>query len=240
MKHLLLLNIFFFVCGSYAQERIQVEGLVRSGNTVLQDVHVKNISSGKFSVSDASGEFSFSIKAGDTILLSHVGMNDLISYIKKEDLEQSVLIFRMTENSSELREVVVNEDSEINAVSLGIIPKKIEKLSMNERRLKTAGDFKPIHLLGILGGSLAIDPILNAINGKTKRLKRNIAFLEINYMSYLEKELQLSDQQTQLLISRIIEDEQLQNLIDIGNEGQLELFLLDFWLKLQNEIEAGP
>ena len=39
-----------------------------------------------------------------------------------------------------------------------------------------AGDFKPIHLLNLLGGSLPLNPILNAISGRTKELKGRVRF----------------------------------------------------------------
>lgn len=54
---------------------------------------------------------------------------------------------------NKLDDVYIKEKSEFNAVSLGIISKEIKPLSVNERRLYTAGDFKPIHLLSLLGGS---------------------------------------------------------------------------------------
>lgn len=247
MKHLILISAILFFCGSRAQERILVNALVTTEDLELENVHIKNVSSGKFSISDAAGEFQLSVREGDTILLSHVGMKDLISFIRKEDLQESVLIFRMTESSSELEEVIVDENSEISTVSVGIIPKKMKKFSMNERRLQTAGDFKPIHLLGLLGGSLEIDPILNAINGRTKRLKRNIqiekkqqniAFLETHYLDYMMGEMELAEPQAQLLISRVIEDKKLQQLIELNNEGRLQLFLLDSWFKLQSEIST--
>lgn len=242
MKKAFLLFLLLFSLAVQAQERSQITGRVENAAVPLQNVHVKNITSGKFSVSGPSGEFLLSIKAEDTLVLSHVGMNDLIFFITKEDLAQDPLIFRMTESSNELREVTVGEESEINAVSLGIIPKKIEKLSMNERRLRTAGDFKPIHLLGILGGSLQIDPILNAINGRTKKLKRNIeieekqrniAFLEIRHMDYLKEEMELTDQEARLLIGFVIEEEQLHQVISSGNEAQMHLYLHDAWFRLQ-------
>lgn len=40
-----------------------------------------------------------------------------------------------------------------------------------ERRLYT-GDFKPIDLLGLLGGSVNVDAILNSINGRTAMTKK--------------------------------------------------------------------
>lgn len=248
MKTLFLFIFLIFPAVAIAQERTQVTGRVQNVETPLENVHVKNISSGKFSVSGASGEFLLSIRSGDTLVLSHVGMNDLISFIKKEDVSRDLLIFRMSEQSDELKEVVVNEVSEINAVSLGIIPKKIEKLSMNERRLETAGDFKPVHLLGLLVGSLQIDPILNAINGRTKKLKknievekkqRNIAFLEIYHMEYLQKDMNLSDHEAQLLIGFVIEDAQLNEIIASGNEAQMHLYLHDAWFRLQAQARQN-
>lgn len=186
------------------------------------------------------------MKAGDTLLLTYVGMEDLIAFIKEEDLKKIPLKFNMKESSMELKEVMLDETSEINVVSLGIIPKEIEKLSMNERRLRTAGDFKPIHLLGLLGGSLEIDPILNAINGRTKRLKRNIkyeekernkAFLEINYTEYMQEEMHLSEHEMNLLINEVIEDDELKDVMAAGNELQVQFFLIDRWIKLKDKLQ---
>lgn len=244
MRKYLLLLFFLQAFFMHAQERVQIKGLVKHDSIALENVHVKNISSGKFSVSDASGEFVLSLKQGDTLVLSHVGMNDLIQFAGKEDLQEEILIFRMTESSSELREVVVDETSEINAVSLGIIPKKIKKLSVNERRLKTAGDFKPKHLLGVIGGGLSFDAILNAINGRTKKLKRNvdiekkqrnIAFLEMHYMEYLKEEMELTDQEAQMLIGFVIEDAELLNVIDSGIEARMHLYLYEMWFRLEEQ-----
>ena len=153
------------VWGLRAQERKQIPGSVTTGGLPLEKVHIKNISSQKSTISDTSGQFLLLMKAGDTLVLTHMGMQDLIKLISEEDLQQQPLVLKMLQHPEELREVVVKDHSEINVVDLGIIPKEIETLSMNERRLETAGDFKWIHLLGILGGSLEIDPILNAING---------------------------------------------------------------------------
>ena len=73
-----------------------------------------------------------------------------------------------------LDEVFIASNSEFNAVSLGILKKEIKPLTPYERQLYTAGDFKPVHLLSILTGSLNVDPIINAITGRTKRLKKYI------------------------------------------------------------------
>ena len=58
----------------------------------------------------------------------------------------------------------------------GILSSPAKKYTKAERHLKTAGDFKPNLLvgLGILGGALPIDPIINAISGRTKMLKKEV------------------------------------------------------------------
>jgi hypothetical protein len=40
-----------------------------------------------------------------------------------------------------------------------------------QKELRTAGDFKPIMLLGLIS-SMPLDPLINKINGRTKRLKK--------------------------------------------------------------------
>ena len=80
----------------------------------------------------------------------------------------------MTAKSIDLKEVIINEHPEITAENIGVIPYGQKKYTPAERKLYTAGDFKPIHLLGLLGGTLAVDPIINKINGKSKKLKKEI------------------------------------------------------------------
>lgn len=80
----------------------------------------------------------------------------------------------MVQENIELDEVVVTSKSKITAISLGIIPEDQKKYTQMQRKLQTAGDFKPIMLLGLLGGSMPLDPLINKINGRTKRIKKEI------------------------------------------------------------------
>ncbi|MGI0105732.1 hypothetical protein [Salinimicrobium sp. WS361] len=248
MKYYVIIFFIFLLLPLQAQERSVVQGIVKNNDSLLKNVHINNVSSGKLSVSGEKGLFQLKMKTGDTLVMSHVGMNDLISFIKADDLQKSPLYFRMIENSQELGEVVIDENSEINVVSLGIIPKKIEKLSMNERRLETAGDFKFIHLLSLLGGSLEIDPILNAINGRTKKLKRNIkiekeqrniAFLETHHKPYMLETMQLTSGEAALLIDFALERKELQALLEEKNDAAIKLFLHDCWFHLSKRMESS-
>lgn len=240
-----ILLMLFCTLSSNAQERVSLKGRVIGNNILLENVHARNITTGRFTITDPSGEFSIPAKVGDTLLFSYVGMADLVKFIDSTDVQKKVLQIRMTESTNELKEVTLNNVKEINAVSLGIIPKDIKVPTAYERRLQTAGDFKWIHLLGILGGNLQIDPILNAINGRTKKIKQNIlvekkiqniAFLE-GYTDYMSKDLKMSKEEIRTLISLTVEDPEIQLVIDSKNDNRVKFFLLDRWLKYQKDQE---
>ena len=244
MKPIILLLFLLSATAILAQERVPVSGVVNTEEFPLENVNIRNISSERFTVSDVFGRFQLNMKIGDTLVFTHLGMQDLIKFVSSEELQKQPLLLKMLQQPEELKEVRLNAHPEINAVALGIIPKEIKTLSVNERRLKTAGDFKPTHLLGVFTGGWLLDPILNAINGRTKRLKRNIgiekqqrniAFLEMHHMEYMRDEMQLTKVQAQRLIDFIIEDPALQVVIDSGNEARLQFYLQDAWFKLQNQ-----
>jgi hypothetical protein len=151
-----------------------VKGQITSDVIPLEGVSVTNASSEIKVVSDQYGVFSIQAKEGDILNFSAINYESLRKIIRNQEFKEGNMIVSLTPKSIELKEVIINEHPSISAENLGIIPRDQVKLTTAERRLQTAGDFKPIHLLGLLGGLLAVDPILNAINGKTKRLKKEV------------------------------------------------------------------
>ncbi|MBA6153327.1 hypothetical protein [Gelidibacter maritimus] len=158
-------------------------------NDDVEGIHILNNTSSTFTISNRKGEFTIPVQLNDTLAFSGV------SYIKKEivvsqDIFNSKLLtVYLEEKVTTLDEVVVghiltgdlNSDLRnsgiergINFFDLGIPGYAGKPKTQSERRLYTAGDFKPIHLLGLLAGSLEVDPILNAISGRTKLLKHRI------------------------------------------------------------------
>ncbi len=235
-----LLLIFF---ASQAQDRKPFNGVVLAYDAPLENVHIRNVTTGKFASTNIKGEFTMNIRLRDTLVISHISMLDVVKFISEGDIIQDPLIINMVSFSNELKEVTINQYSEINAVSEGIIPKKIEKLSTNERRLQTAGDFKFVHLLSILGGGLQIDPILNAINGRTRKLKKNIlierkeqniSILENGYHNYMQESMGLTNVEINALIRFCVEEENLQNILASKNEGRIHLFLIESWNKYKS------
>lgn len=159
--------------GQINSEKI-LQGKISVASGSVEGVTIVNLVNEKSTISDNNGEFFILAKANDLLVFSSVNLEYHRKIIEEEDLKVDMLIVKMTSKTTKLKEVIVNKHPEINAVSLGISPRGIKKYTPAERRLKTAGDFKPIQLLGILGGSLPVDPIINAISGRTAMLKKEL------------------------------------------------------------------
>lgn len=176
MTRILLTFLFFksFCATAQENERKKIYCKLIAENASVEGVNVLNIVTEHTAVTNADGEFYILAKADDLLLITSVNLEIKRKLIEDEDLELGVIIINMIPKVTALNEVNVNENANITAENLGIVPKNQKKYTPAERKLRTAGDFKPVHLLGLLGGSLQIDPIINAINGKTKRLKEEI------------------------------------------------------------------
>ncbi len=234
------LCLFFIHAASYSQEIEYLEGIVQSKDSTLQDIHIKNIANAQTVTTNEEGIFKIRAKIGDSLVISHVSIKESIVVIKRSHLESKLFLFEVSDHRIELDEVEINQYANIDAVSLGIIPKKVKKLSPNERKLYTAGDFKLIHLLSLLGGSLEVDPIINKISGRTDRIKKhieidkkreNIHFLKTNYYDYMLMNLALSDEDIGAFLYYLVDQQPLQNLIDQNHEAQLKFFICDKWIK---------
>lgn len=229
--------LFFATTTFYSQQKSTVKGIVLTSNKPYPNVNVQNLTSKKIVVTDGKGDFIIEANPKDTLLFTSIQLIDLKLVLSPKDFEATKLEVVMVEKNTLLKEVIVTKHPNIDAVSLGIIPKKIKKLTHAERKLITAGDFKPIHLLALLGGSLEVDPILNAINGRTKKLKReieiekkeaNLLLLENKFYNYLKKDLQLSDNTIKKIFYLAIEDKNIQVLIQNKEDEKLKFSLLDY------------
>lgn len=171
----------------------------------------------------------------DSLQNKRFSFQDSLSYSKKSIL---------------LDEVKIRSNSQITAYSLGITKKPIIAPTQYERQLLTAGDFKPIHLLSLLGGSLQVDPIINAISGRTKRLKkyvkieRNIkyhAYLKENFEEFFTEKLKIDQELFGSFIIHLSEDENIQNLIQNKKFDELEFAIADKWFIFKDrQFENSP
>lgn len=172
------LTLFFqiaFLCNTKGQQQKEI---MISGKTILNEngvegVFVKNESSNETTNSDTDGRFTIKCQLGDIIYFSYLITETIRKKISTKEYQSNNLLVTMTSKTIDLNEVIINKNA-ITAEKIGIIPENQKKYTAAERRLKTAGDFKPIHLLSILGGTLPLDPIINKITGRTKRLKKEL------------------------------------------------------------------
>ncbi len=243
------LNLFLFLLcqisfGQTVVEKI-IHGKIIAESRNIAGVTIINLVNEKSTITDSNGEFFILAKADDLLVFSSVNLDYYRRIIEEEDLKPIILIIKMTPKITELNEVIVNKHSEINAVSLGISPKGIVHRTQMERRLYTAGNFKPIHLLSLLGGSLEVDPILNAINGRTAMLKKIIEHEKKEHLlvlfgslfddTYFTKELKIPLGYIKGFQYYCVEDSRISEVLKSKNKTKIEFMLVPLAAKF-NEI----
>ena len=167
---------------------IEFTGKVK-GNNDLDQIHVINKTTKAYGITNTSGDFKILAKRNDTILLSSILYQKKVIVISSKDVKNKHINIEMLPFVNQLGEVVIGKvltgnilsdiknmgnKKHITFADVGIPGYTGRLLTQSERRLHTAGDFKPIMLLGLLAGSMPLDPVINAITGRTKRLKKRI------------------------------------------------------------------
>ena len=161
-----LLFLFVLVCSAaWSQNPKILKGKVIADTKDVAGITVGNLNSRKEVFTAADGQFSIYAKVGDTLFFTSVQLKSKKIILEKEDFEYLPFPVRMELKVTQIKEVVV-EKSNIDAVSLGIISKKVKPFTPAERRYYTARTGS---------GILPIDPIINAITGRTAMLKKEIA-----------------------------------------------------------------
>ena len=154
----------------------------------VSDVHVMNTSAKRATITNELGDFAIQVTLGDTLLFSAVQFKRKTMVINAAILESKVVFVPLEEFVNELDEVVVRpfdlsgdltKDMQqmdpgqvVSATSLGLPNAHVKPLIQSERQLQTAtaGKFHPLMLL-----NPPIDPLINAISGRTKMLKKRLA-----------------------------------------------------------------
>ncbi|MDQ8011557.1 MAG: carboxypeptidase-like regulatory domain-containing protein [Flavobacterium nitrogenifigens] len=136
-------------------------GKVQEQSTSVEGVNIINNATQAATVSDSDGSFSIAVREGDVLVFSAVNLDPVKHRITSEDITTGFLVVKMTAKEVELKEVVVNENANITAENLGIIPYGQKKYTPAERKVYTAT-------------STSIDKLLNKISGRTAMLKKEV------------------------------------------------------------------
>ena len=245
-------------------QTVDVKGQILAKDD-LEGIHILNTTSHRFTISNNKGEFSIAVKLNDTLVFSGVSYELKNVVVGQSMMHSKSLTVYLTEKVNVLDEVVVgkiltgdlNSDMansgvkrDINFYDLGISGYQGKPKTQTERRLYTAGDFKPIHLLALLGGSLPLDPIFNAISGRTKLLKHRVHIenkdkcidkIKSDHSQVLFGTLPLEEDYRMQFFYFCADDPQFDPLCIIDNDFKTFEFLKEklaiFKSNLQNKVE---
>jgi len=174
-KILVLLLFVFSVC--VGQERVAFFGRVVADNFVVGDVFVINKASGLETKTDANGNFTIAARVGDVLIVYAAKIEQRQFTLSKKSLDDVPCVFSVNYKANEMDELVINKYGAINSESLGLVPKGQKQYTQQEKKLYGALGNKPLwkHSLGLLVGSMPLDPFINAISGRTRRIKNDVA-----------------------------------------------------------------
>ncbi len=169
----MLLLLPFSLYGIHAQNRLK--GKVESSFSDVTGVHVINKTQESATITDAYGYFDIPAQEGDTLLFSAVQFRKEEIIVTAGILQTPSFVIHLTEQVTELDEVVLknltgNLDTDlrrirtdsVTAIHMGL-PNATKRLpTQTERRLNEATTG---------GGFIPLNPIINAISGRTRMLK---------------------------------------------------------------------
>lgn len=177
MKSIFLFSLLL-LCGviKASAQTVEINGKITATDEV-DGIHIINKTASKFSISSSSGAFTILAKLNDTILFSGISYQPKEIVVTKLIIGSQQMFVYLDELVTALDEVVVGKvltgdlmfdinnaelKPDLNFYDLGI-PGYTGKLkTQSERRLHEATSG---------GGLIPIVPIINAISGRTKRLK---------------------------------------------------------------------
>lgn len=174
MAKRLLLFLIFFPLVVLSQNDSIVNGKIVSESSLLEGIHVINLSKRNGAVTDSRGYFQIKAKVSDTLQFSAVNLKATRYVIKQTDFPNDLLLIKMESLITELEEVAIINYKNINAVALGIVPANQKTYTPAERKLAAAGEFKWYSPLLIPLGGMSVDGLINSISGRTAMLKKEV------------------------------------------------------------------
>lgn len=184
----LLFSVF-----SFSQE-VELSGTVYA-NSDIEGIHIINRTSQRFATTNNKGEFTISAKFNDTILVSSVRYKQKLLLVSRTNISTRSLKIYLDEHVNELDKVVVGKvltgalDSDIenegeerpmDFYDVGIPGFVGKRKTQKERKLYEAdhGKFYAFPF------TLNTNKILNALSGRTKRLKEHVRLEKNNVLVY--------------------------------------------------------
>jgi len=245
-----LLFFLLLVCDmAFAQQRKPLDGRVLAGDAYVVGVFVINKHTGIETKTDGNGNFTIPARPGDRITIYSPQIQVCDFVISEASFNEHPYKVAVEPKATELNEVVIVD---MNPEKMGLVPKGQKQYTVAERRLKTASEFKPNFMFMLMGGiSMPLDPLINAISGRTKMLKKNLAtehkefaIDKINGI-YTEQQiisqLKIPAELVQGFVFYAVEDPDCAEALRLKNDALVKMRFMDLartYLALQKE--ASP
>jgi hypothetical protein len=159
MKQILFFTFFIFFQIVFPQTPLK--GKVVSETYDLQNISIINLTNNASSQTQKEGFFSILAKPKDTLLFSGMQIIGVKIAIKQTDFSENLFFVKLKPQVNQLAEVLVYKNFDFDLVKMRILSKPAKKFSPAERRIHEANT-------GI------VNPILNAITGRTAMLKEEL------------------------------------------------------------------
>jgi hypothetical protein len=178
IKFLLWISLLLFTSEVFSQTKDVTGKIVASGDLV--GIHIINKTALKYTITDDNGTFVIPAKLNDTILVSGIQYKPKDIIITDIIMQTKAVTINLEDNVNELDEVVVgkvltgdllsdieNSDAkrDMNFYDLGIPGYTGPLMTQSERRVYEAQSG---------GGILPLNPLINWITGRTKKLKEQV------------------------------------------------------------------
>jgi hypothetical protein len=210
----------------------RVHGKINFDLVAVEGVNVVNLMTNSKTSSDNDGAFFLFVKEGDVLVFSAVNLVTLQRQVNKQDLSSTIVQIEMASKSIDLKEVIIDENTQISAENLGIIAYGQKKYSPAERKLYTANS-------GLL------DPALNWITGRKAMLKKEVIveykeqmLIKLDYLflpEYYTKTLKIPQEYIRGFQYYCVEDSDLVGSLNSKNKT-LSQFLIIILAKKYNKI----
>ena len=139
-----------------------LKGKVISDASNLGEIYVTNLSTNIKTMTDSNGLFSIEAKPNQVLVFSGLKIERKALNLKPTDFSTDLLSVKVYPKATQLEEVVIKNYPQITATSLGIVSKNVKTYTPAERKLMSESS------------GIGIIQLINAINGRTKELKKNV------------------------------------------------------------------
>ncbi|AUP78407.1 peptidase associated/transthyretin-like domain-containing protein [Flavivirga eckloniae] len=183
-----LVLMFLFAVQVMTSQSVEISGKVKSNTGSIENIHVINKTAQVFTITDKNGAFKITASLNDSLVFSSIQHKLKEVVVSKGDVVSKYILVSLDEQINELDVIRIGKvltgdlaqdinsvegKAPINFYNLGIPGYTGRIKTQSERRLSEA------HGGGIkwyqpLTGSIPINPILNAISGRTKKLKNRV------------------------------------------------------------------